>query len=208
MIAATLALAFLLGSIPFSWILVWALRGVDLRSVGSGNPGATNAIRVVGPFWGGVAMALDVLKGVAAAAGVPILAGEAAREWLPALCGLAAILGNVFCPFLKFKGGKAVSTAGGVFLGLAPRFTLIVAVVFFALFKATGKASIGSLACAALLPALLTLGWMFDWGDRPTLHEVALVWAAATLVVARHKDNIRRLLSGEESATLSKGAER
>ncbi len=193
------ALAFLLGAIPFSWLLVWWLRGVDLRTVGSGNPGATNAIRVVGKKWGGLAMALDVGKGLAAAGLVPLLASAAVRGWLPAVCGCAAILGNVFCPFLRFKGGKAVATTGGVFLGLAPFSTLLTAVLFFTLLKTTQKTSIASLCCAAVLPALITFQWWQGVGDCPSTPVLILVWGAALLVLIRHRENIQRLLRGSET---------
>lgn len=194
------ALAFLLGGIPFSWLLVWWLRGVDLRTVGSGNPGATNAIRVVGAKWGALAMALDVGKGLAAVWLIPKLAGDAPSAWLPAVCGCAAILGNVFCPFLRFKGGKAVATAGGVFLGLAPLSTLLIAVVFFALLKTTQKTSIASLTCAAMLPLMITMQWWKGIGDDPSTPVLLLAWGAALLVLIRHRENIQRLLRGSETA--------
>jgi acyl phosphate:glycerol-3-phosphate acyltransferase len=193
-------LAFLLGGIPFSWLLVWWLRGVDLRTVGSGNPGATNAIRVVGVKWGALAMALDVGKGLAAVWLIPKLAGETTSAWLPAVCGCAAILGNVFCPFLRFKGGKAVATAGGVFLGLAPLSTLLVAVVFFSLLKTTQKTSIASLTCAAMLPLMITVQWWKGIGDEPSTPVLLLAWGAALLVLIRHRENIQRLLRGNETA--------
>ncbi len=192
-------LAFLLGAIPFSWLLVWWLRGVDLRTVGSGNPGATNAIRIVGAKWGRLAMALDVGKGLVAVWLVPRLAGSATSGWLPAVCGCMAILGNVFCPFLRFKGGKAVATAGGVFLGLAPYATLLTAVVFFSLLKTTRKTSIASITCAVVLPLLLTVEWWKEVGDSPSVPVLILVWSAAVLVLFRHKDNIQRLLRGSET---------
>lgn len=197
-------LAFFLGAIPFSWLLVWWLRGVDLRTVGSGNPGATNAIRVVGTKWGGLAMALDVGKGLLAVWLVPRLAGEGSSQWLPAVCGCAAILGNVFCPFLRFKGGKAVATTGGVFIALAPLCTLLTAVLFFTLLKITRKTSIASLSCAGLLPVLITLQWWTEVGGQPGTPVLVLVWVAALLVVIRHRENIQRLLRGSET-TITQG---
>jgi glycerol-3-phosphate acyltransferase PlsY len=199
MVWVAVFLAFWVGSIPFSWLLVWLLAGVDLRTVGSGNPGATNAMRVVGRKWGGLAMALDIAKGWAATAAVPILAGDGSPEWLPVGCGCAAILGNVFCPFFRFRGGKAVSTAGGVFLGLAPRSALAAIILFFSLLGLTRKTSVCSLAGAAFLPLVLTLQWHGGWGDRPGPSVILLAWSAAILVVFRHRENIRRLVRGEES---------
>lgn len=190
--------AFIAGSIPFSWLLVRILKGIDLRTVGSGNPGATNAIRVVGPCWGGLAMALDVGKGLFAGACLPLLVQDP-PGWLPALSGCMAILGNVFSPFLKFRGGKAVATAGGVFLGLSPRATLLVAILFFTLLKITRKTSIASLSCALILPLAISVEACLAIGDHPNRWVVMLVWAAAGIVTLRHRENISRLLAGRES---------
>ncbi|MCB9767986.1 MAG: glycerol-3-phosphate 1-O-acyltransferase PlsY [Candidatus Omnitrophica bacterium] len=190
------ALAFLLGSLPFSWILVWLLRGVDLRTVGSGNPGATNAFRVVGKGWGTLALLLDIGKGLAAVLAPHWLSPE--TGWLPAACGLAAILGNVFCPFLKFKGGKAVATASGVFLGLVPLSFLITAIVFGLVFWWTRQVSLGSLAGAVALPLILTGFYITRGTYAPHATVVALVWFAAILVIFRHRANIHRILKGEE----------
>lgn len=191
-----LLLAFLLGSIPFSWVLVWLLKGVDLRTVGSGNPGATNAFRVVGPRWGTFALLLDIGKGLAAATLAPRLAPEIG--WLAAGCGLAAILGNVYCPFLKFRGGKAVATAAGVFLGLAPYSFAIAAAAFAAVFWRTRQVSLGSILAAFVLPTVLTVAYLFGILDHPHGSTVLLVWIAALLVIARHRSNIQRILKGEE----------
>jgi len=191
-----LALAFLLGSLPFSWILVWLLRGVDLRTVGSGNPGATNAFRVVGKGWGTLALLMDIAKGLAAVL-VPFAISPEVG-WLPAACGLAAILGNVFCPFFKFKGGKAVATASGVFLGLVPISFLITAAVFGLVFWRTRRVSIGSLVGAVVLPLLLTVFFVRQGPSAPHSTVVLLVWFAALLVIFRHRSNIQRLLKGEE----------
>ena len=190
--------AFLLGSLPLSWILVWLLKGVDLRTVGSGNPGATNAFRVVGAKWGSLALGLDIGKGVAAVLLAPQLAPEIG--WLPAGCGFAAILGNVFCPFLKFKGGKAVATASGVFLGLAPLPFLVTAAVFGLVFWKTRQVSLGSLCGAVILPLLLTGLYLTKALTPPHLSVVLLVWVAGILVIFRHRSNIRRILSGKELA--------
>jgi glycerol-3-phosphate acyltransferase PlsY len=192
----TLALAFFLGSLPFSWILVWILKGVDLRTIGSGNPGATNAFRVIGARWGTVALVLDIAKGLAAVLLAPILAAEI--DWIPAGCGLAAIVGNVFCPFLRFKGGKAVATASGVFLGLVPLPFLITAAVFGLVFWRTHQVSVGSIAGAVVLPILLTALYGANGPQAPHLSVVLLVWFAALLVIFRHRANIRRILKGEE----------
>ena len=188
--------AFFLGSIPFSWLLVWVLEGVDLRTVGSGNPGATNAFRVVGSKWGTFALLLDIAKGLVAVILPPLLAPEIG--WLPACCGLAAILGNVFCPFLNFKGGKAVATTSGVFLGLVPLPFFITAVIFGLIFWRTRQVSLGSMAGAILLPLLLTSLYLMKTPQAPHPSVVLLVWFAGILVIFRHRANIRRIHRGEE----------
>ena len=200
MIALALALAFFLGSLPFSWLLVRILRGVDLRTVGSGNPGATNAWRVVGPAWGTVALLLDIGKGFLAAGVLPHLGDLGMADWLPAATGLAAILGNVFCPFLRFKGGKAVATASGVFVGLAPLAFAATLAVFIPVVVWVRKISIGSLVGAVVLPAVLTYEYLAQVGDNPHVSVVILVWCAAALVLVRHSANIRRLIKGEETS--------
>ena len=192
----SLALAFFLGSLPFSWILVRLLKGVDLRTIGSGNPGATNAFRVVGSKWGTLALLLDIGKGLVAVLLSPSLAPG--YGWLPAGCGLAAIIGNVFCPFLRFKGGKAVATASGVFLGLAPVSFLITAGVFGFVFWRTRQVSLGSIAGAVVLPVLLSALFLRNGSDASHGSVVVLVWVAAILVIYRHRANIQRLLRGEE----------
>jgi glycerol-3-phosphate acyltransferase PlsY len=200
MIAVAILIAFLLGSLPFSWLLVRFLRGIDLREVGSGNPGATNAWRVVGPGWGSVALFLDIGKGAAAVLASPLLLGsEGGPDWLPAACGCAAILGNVFCPFLGFKGGKAVATASGVFLGLAPLAFGLTLLAFLLVVAVTRRVSIGSLVGAVVLPSVLTSQLLFEWTRPPHLSVVLLVWLAALVVIVRHLSNIRRLLQGAES---------
>jgi len=195
-ILLSLILGLFFGSIPFSWILVWLLKGVDLRTVGSGNPGATNAYRVVGPGWGTLALILDIAKGLAAVLVAPLLAEGVG--WLPAGCGLAAILGNVFCPFLKFKGGKAVATASGVFLGLVPVSFAIAAGVFGLVFWKTRQVSLGSIVGAVVLPCLITGFHLGQGPHAPHLSVVLLVWFAALLVIFRHRSNIARILKGEE----------
>lgn len=199
-----LLFAFLVGSIPFSWMLVRLLKGIDLRTVGSGNPGATNAIRVVGPWWGGLAMALDVGKGLFASALLPLLV-HGSSAWLPALCGCMAILGNVFSPFLRFRGGKAVATAGGVFFGLAPRATGLVALLFFTLLLISRKTSVASLSAAFALPLVISLQAYLGRGDHPTQWVVLLVWVTAGIVILRHRENIARLMAGQESTITPAG---
>lgn len=198
MTVLVLALAFFIGSLPFSWILIWILKGIDLRTVGSGNPGATNALRVAGWGWGILALALDIGKGAAAVVVSPMILSMSVPHWLPSACGLAAILGNIFCPWFKFRGGKAVATGAGVFLGLAPLGFVLTFLLFGVLVAWTKLISLGSLAAAAFLSSFITYEWWAQFGDTPPAPVVVLVWVVALIVVARHTGNIRRLLRGEE----------
>ena len=180
--------AFLLGSFP-TGVVVARAKGVDLRKVGSGNIGTTNVGRALGRGWAAVVLLVDAGKG---ALPVVLAAQVFDVSWLPAAAGLAAVLGQVFSIFLKGRGGKGVATSLGAGLALAPGPALICLVVWAALFAAFRISSVGSLAAVASFPTFL---WLFHAGSGPNL-----VFAGATtiLVFWRHKQNIGRLLRGEE----------
>jgi glycerol-3-phosphate acyltransferase PlsY len=180
--------AYLLGSIPFGYVLPRLLRGDDIRRHGSGNVGATNVWRVYGRSLGLPVAVLDVLKGLVPAALGLWLGGD----WVGVLAGGAAMLGHARPVYLGFsKGGKMVATAGGVALALAPLAALGCAVVWVAAFAVTRYASLASMLAAAALPVLcLVLG--SSW---PVVAFTAL---AALGVLALHRQNIRRLLAGTE----------
>lgn len=202
--AAAVAAAYLLGSVPFGWILGRAFFGIDLRRVGSGNVGATNLARAAPWPWGAAAAALALLldagKGAAAALGArPLaeaLAGAEAPDWLPAAAAAAAILGHSFSAFLRLRGGKSVAVSAGAFLALAPAAAGTALGVFALLFAATRIVSLSSLAAAASLPAAYALLPPPPGGRTATL--TALVIAAAALVAWRHRSNIARLSAGAE----------
>lgn len=190
---AALALSYVAGSLPFAY-LAGKARGVDLRKQGSGNLGATNVFRVLGWKIGMAVFLADALKG---ALPVLLLPPRIASDREPVVwaiaCGVAAIAGHVRPVFLKFgKGGKGVATAAGVFFALAPLPMLATFALFVAVVLATGYVSLGSLASAVLLPALL----MFTQGARSPLFAVSLVIAA--FVFWTHRANIGRLRRGEE----------
>jgi len=187
-IAAILA-SYVLGSIPTGLWLGLRFRGIDIREHGSRNIGATNTMRVLGKGLGGAALAADILKGW-----VPVVLFSQAAAWpyLPLACGVAAILGHSFSLFLGFKGGKGVATSTGVFLGLLPVPTLIAAVVFGIVLAATRMVSAGSISAAVALCAAS----FFFTGDRVLLAIVVLM---AALVILKHRDNIKRILRGEEN---------
>ncbi len=180
--------AYLLGSIPFGYVLPRLLRGDDIRRHGSGNVGATNVWRVYGGALGLPVAVLDVLKGLVPAALGLWLGGD----WVGVLAGAAAMLGHARPVYLGFsKGGKMVATAGGVALALAPFAALGCAVVWIAVFALTRYASLASMLAAAALPVLC-----FALGSSWPV--VAFTALAAVGVLALHRQNVRRLLTGTE----------
>lgn len=189
MIAVAVLLSYLLGGVPFA-LIAGRWKGIDLRAHGSGNLGATNAIRVLGKGLGIPVLLLDVLKGVGAAALLPMLLGPF-EEPGRLLCGAAAVAGHVFSPFLRFRGGKGVATAGGAFLALAPAATGIVFLVFLVSLLVGRFVSLASVLAAASLPiALAAFG-----ASRLMLGAGILI---AGLVVFRHRQNLGRLRAGTE----------
>jgi len=185
--AAVLVAAYLLGSIPFSF-LVARRGGVDVRAVGSGNVGATNVLRSVGKGAGLLAFLLDFAKGSAAT----WLAREAAGGYVvPSLAAVVAVIGHMHPVWLRFRGGKGVATGAGAFLPIAPLPTVGALLVFAIVAFATRYASLGSiLASASLGPLAFLLG---------TPAPVPLAAAAvAALITWKHRENIRRLARGTE----------
>jgi glycerol-3-phosphate acyltransferase PlsY len=184
---ALIILCYLIGAIPFSY-LVSQLKGVDIRMRGSGNVGATNVLRTLGPALGAAALGGDFLKGLAAA-WIGTMAGG---EWLMVGCALAAVLGHCYSVFLRFRGGKGMATSAGIVLYLLPKMFLIMLVVFVVVVALLRYVSLGSITVAILFP-ILTLVM-----NEP--HEL-LVFSVllAALVVYRHSENIDRLRKGTES---------
>jgi glycerol-3-phosphate acyltransferase PlsY len=189
---AALGGAYLLGSIPFAY-LAGRLKGVDLRTFGSGNLGTTNVLRLLGAPAALLIYALDALKGAVPVLVFPGLLGYGLDSALAILCGLAAILGHVRPVFLLWRGGgKGVATASGVFFALTPLATLMSLAGFLLMLFTTRRMSVASLTGAAILPlgVALTIGW------RSALFWVAL--GVASFVYITHRANIRRLIRGEE----------
>ena len=192
--AAWIAGAFFAGAVPFGY-LIGRLRGVDVRTVGSKNIGATNVFRTVGRKWGLVAFACDVLKGL-----LPVLAARhwGSAEWLPLAAGVASVLGHMFTPFMKFKGGKGVATAFGMLIALAPALVGAAFLLFAAVFALSHYISLGS--CSAALFLAVAVWLPAPWpGHRPTAGEAALITLVAIFVVWKHRSNISRLLAGTEN---------
>jgi glycerol-3-phosphate acyltransferase PlsY len=189
---------YLLGSIPFGILLTRLFGGGDIRAAGSGNIGATNVTRVVGPIPGILTLVFDALKGVAAVWVAAHFSGYSAT-WMTAT-GFAALVGHCFPVWLKFHGGKGVATAAGMFLALCwpaalGAIALFVLVVIFFRFV-----SLGSIAAAAAMPLLIYLLWAPHQGLHlaPPPSVTLGAFAAAMLVVYKHDGNIQRLVEGRE----------
>jgi acyl phosphate:glycerol-3-phosphate acyltransferase len=180
--------AYLIGSIP-TGLLLGKAYGVDVRTEGSGNIGATNLYRTVGRKVGIITLIGDCLKGL-----IPVLLVKLSTlpPDLAAWVGLAAFCGHVFSVFLKFRGGKGVATALGVFLALAPLAVAIAVALFAVLMFLWRYVSLGSISAAAAMPLAV-----FFLGGSRTVTIVTLI--IALIVIMRHHENIRRLLSGNES---------
>jgi acyl phosphate:glycerol-3-phosphate acyltransferase len=190
--------AFLLGSIPTGYLLVRLFRHQDIRAVGSGNIGATNVLRTGGKSLGAATFLLDVLKGCCAvwlgmwaAAFVP---GANPRDF-EAVGALFAVLGHMFTPWLRFRGGKGVATGFGVFLVAAPAAALAAIALFAVLLALTRCVSVASILAAASFPVF---AWFFDNGGHPPLFFLAEI-AVPLLIVVKHHQNLGRLLRGTES---------
>jgi glycerol-3-phosphate acyltransferase PlsY len=194
--------AYLLGSIPFGYLLVRLVRKEDIREKGSGNIGATNVVRSGSKGLGALTFLLDVLKGflavmlcglAAARAGMP----PEARASVVAVAALCAILGHVYPVWLGFRGGKGVATAFGVFLALAPWAALAGLGVFALIFGVSRYVSLGSILSAAAFPGFALL--IPDALRIPrTPLVVAVLFLVPLIVILKHRENIARLMSGKE----------
>jgi glycerol-3-phosphate acyltransferase PlsY len=186
-----LLLAYLLGSIPTSYLAGKLIARIDLREHGSRNLGATNVFRVLGWKYAIPVLLLDAGKGTVAAVIIGPWAGP--QPWMPLLIGTAAITGHIFTVFLKFRGGKGVATAAGVLLGVAPVAIGICVGLWIIVVLLSGYVSLGSLIAAVAFPVTT---WLVDREDHYAL-LAGLVLSA--LLVYTHRTNIRRLLDGTES---------
>jgi acyl phosphate:glycerol-3-phosphate acyltransferase len=186
--------SYLLGSIPFGLLLARLFGGGDVRKAGSGNIGATNVARVVGPLAGILTLVFDTAKGTAAV----WLAGRVANDsatWMM-IAALAVLLGHCFPVWLKFKGGKGVAAALGVFLALSPLAAVSAMLLFLLCVAYWRYVSLGSVAAAAAMPLLI----YFLWAPRhaPPIIVDAGTLAIALLVIYKHDGNLQRLVEGTE----------
>ena len=183
-----MVLAYLLGSIPFAYI-AGRLHGVDLRTVGSGNLGATNVFRTLGRTVGITVMVLDIAKGAAAVLVADWLAGG---PWWPIAAGALAILGHVFPVWTGFKGGKGVAVGAGALVGLVPAASAVLIVLWVLIVLLTRYVSVASIVAAL---AAAPLAWAFGapWS------YVGFIALAGLFVIWKHRENIVRLVHGQEN---------
>jgi glycerol-3-phosphate acyltransferase PlsY len=187
MSAVIVVAAYLIGSIPFAYLLA-RRRGIDLRVEGSGNVGASNVLRTSGVTLGLLAMALDGLKGTLA---VLLAQGAAPGSLAPVAAGVASVLGHVYPPWLRFHGGKGVATAAGAFSVLAPVALGIACAVFVLAVLVTRIISVGSMSAAVTLAVVTAVTDSPRW-------VIAGACIAAALIVHRHRGNLSRLMAGTE----------
>jgi glycerol-3-phosphate acyltransferase PlsY len=199
-LAVLLIGSYLLGSIPFGY-LAGRLKGIDIRQAGSGNVGATNVVRVLGKGYGYPVFALDVLKGFGAVKISMLIAPGRPPEWnSPEIFGifaaLSSVLGHLYPPWLKFKGGKGVATSAGALFALTPVATLIGVAIWLTVFWLTRYVSLASITAAVVLPiVILVVSSQNQNNCRALVYSSVLV---AAVVVWRHRSNLSRLIQGTE----------
>ncbi|PYS84699.1 MAG: acyl-phosphate glycerol 3-phosphate acyltransferase [Acidobacteria bacterium] len=197
--ASVVVLAYLLGSIPFGYLIVRLSGGGDVRVAGSGGTGATNVTRRAGKWAGVLTLLLDALKGAAAVVVAHgVLADGPGADWWVAASALAVVVGHVFPVWLGFRGGKGVATGLGVFLVLAPLAVLCVLFVFVVIVWATRYVSLGSITAAALIPVAVWLLGLHG-ADENKLPLLTAATVGGALIIFMHRANIGRLLRGEEN---------
>jgi glycerol-3-phosphate acyltransferase PlsY len=197
---AAIVLAYLVGSIPFGYLLARLFKNIDIRQHGSGNIGATNVGRVLGAKWGILALVLDLVKALLPACLFPMLlpADSPWKSHLAVACGIAAIIGHMYPCYLNLRGGKGVASALGVVAFLSPLCTVVAFTVFVLSFAVWRIVSVSSICAAAAFAAghfclFQNQLWTAD-GWSLTAFSIAI----PLLIIARHRSNIGRLLRGEE----------
>ena len=195
-----IVIAYLIGSIPFGYLIVRKKVGADIRATGSGGTGATNVSRRAGKSAGVFTLVLDALKGAVAVEWARVLVGPSLNvEWIVTAAAIAVIVGHIFPVWLRFRGGKGVATGVGVFLMLAPIALMFAGVVFLAIVMFTRYVSLGSLAAAATIPLFVWLQSVFlaPIADLRPLLTAAIV--CVVLIIFAHRGNIGRLAQGTEA---------
>ena len=199
-LAAVLIGSYLLGSIPFGY-LAGRLVGIDIQKAGSGNVGATNVVRVLGKRYGYPVFALDLLKGFGAVILSMGMAPGQPSAWnspeiFGVLAAISSVLGHLYPPWLKFKGGKGVATSAGALLALTPAATLIGVAIWIIVFWLTRYVSLASVTAAVILPVVILVVRSHDQKNaKPLVYASACV---AAVVIWRHRSNLSRLMLGTE----------
>ena len=198
--AVLLVGSYLVGSIPFGY-LAGRIVGIDIRQAGSGNIGATNVVRVLGKGYGYPVFALDVLKGFGAVKISMLMASGRPPEWnspeiFGILAAISSVLGHLYPPWLKFKGGKGVATSAGALLALTPIATVIGVAIWIIVFWLTRYVSLASIIAAVVLPIVILVFNSQDQNKgKPLFYSSACV---AGVVIWRHRSNLSRLIRGTE----------
>jgi acyl phosphate:glycerol-3-phosphate acyltransferase len=199
-LAVVTLIGYLIGSVPFGY-LAGRIAGIDIRKFGSGNIGATNAVRVLGRRYGYPVFALDFLKG-AGAVEVSLLissgfhSSQPNNEIYAIVAGISSVIGHSYPVWLRFKGGKGVATSGGVIFSLMPFAALIVGVVWIVVFLVTRYVSVASISAAVALP--VSVGAIIYFRQQSAFVLLYFSIFLAVLVVVRHRSNLSRLLNGTE----------
>lgn len=184
-----MVISFLVGSIPWGWIISHR-KGINIRAVGSGNIGATNVSRALGMGWGLIVFVLDFAKGL-----LPVLTGRAMypdHAGTAAWIGVFAVMGHMFTPWLRFRGGKGVATAFGVFIGISPWAAISAFGIFLLVLAWSSYVALGSLLGAVSF--MLVISWL----SSPSPKVLTAAALTVLLIILRHKDNILRLMNGSE----------
>jgi glycerol-3-phosphate acyltransferase PlsY len=209
---SVIVIAYLLGSIPFGYLIVRATQGTDVRDTGSGGTGATNVSRRAGKAAGVLTLLLDALKGTAAVViakvilGLPIfgdgaLAGSSNENayWWVAAAAIAVIVGHIFPIWLRFHGGKGVATGVGVFLMLTPLAVAVAGLIFVLVVWRTRYVSLGSILAAVAIPLFVLLRNILVQPVTALMPTLSAAMVGAILIVFAHRENIGRLRNGTES---------
>lgn len=191
-------LAYLVGSIPFGYLFAKSAAGMDIRRQGSGNIGATNVARVLGAKWGILVLILDLLKGTLAVILLPKLAPQNLQNDLAVWCGFAAVIGHMYPPWLRFKGGKGVATALGVVIPLSPPATLVAVTVFLFVVGSSRIVSLGSVLAVSSF-SVAHLARVRSALFAPENRSLTIFCMTIPLmIIIAHRQNLLRLFRGAE----------
>jgi len=195
-----LFIAYLIGSFPTAIIAGKLLKKIDIRDHGSGNAGATNVFRVLGWKSGIIVLLIDMFKGFAAVWWVPnlVVVNPEMFVYIQIFAGIASIAGHIWTIFAKFRGGKGVGTAAGVFLGLQPGPVMICLLIFIGVVYKTRYVSLGSMIASILLPIILLVQYFVLQVEIP-MPMIVVSILLAFLIIVTHRSNINRLIQGTES---------